>query len=91
MEPLLSAQEAMRILGVGRSFCTEHRHELGGVKVGRLLKFSRAGLMAYIARRQLRANVPTVQETPAPKRPTAFRLPKGINPVTGRAYGTRAS
>lgn len=91
---LLSAREAMAYLGVRRSFLTEHRVELHGIKVGSLLKFRRSGLDAYIARRQLGA---PAQD--APKQPTrpvrrgriADLYPPGtINPVTKRPFSETA-
>lgn len=90
-ERLLSAREAMAYLGVGRTFLTEHRAELHGVKVGSRLKFRRSGLDAYLARNavleQRAAMVAPPKAPPKPRGRIADLYPPGtINPVTRRPF-----
>ena len=88
LTPLLSAQEAMAVLGVGRTFLTEHAAELGGRKVGRLLKFATADLAAYLERQRVQGSDPDPREQRAPTPLRAVR-PRGrgdLNPVTRRPW-----
>ena len=87
-DELLSAQDAMRLLGVSRAFLTKHRYALRGVKIGGLLKFRRAHLLAYIERRTLGEPI-TRKTAPAATTVPTTRLraiPSGINEVTRRPF-----
>lgn len=87
-EPLLSAREAQAVLGCSRWFLTEHAAELGAVKVGNRLKFTRAGLDAYITRQTVKAPEPiTAPSTPAPQHRLAFVGLGPVNPVTRLPWG----
>lgn len=73
LEPLLTAQEARAILRCSRSFLSEHRAALGGIKVGTRLMFTRAGLADYLAR----------QRIPEP----AAEPERAVEPTRIRKYG----
>lgn len=85
---LLSAREAQAVLGCSRWFLTEHAAELGAVKVGNRLKFTRAGLDAYITRQTVKASEPiTAPSTPAPRRSLSVVGLGPVNPLDGKPWG----
>lgn len=88
---LLSAQETMRKLGVSRAFLSVHAAEMGGVKIGRLLKFPEAAIREYITSNSLARPKPLPQAAPKPlpPRPRLHAVPSGINEVTGRPFNER--
>jgi hypothetical protein len=85
--PLLTAREAAAILGVCRAFMTAHAAELGGRKVGALLKFRREDIDAYLDRQQI---TELVAADPAPPTRISAARTYGrgpINPATKRPWG----
>lgn len=88
MTALLTPRDVMAQLRVGRTFVTEHAAELGGIKVGAVLRFQQAGIDAYLERQRIK------DETPAQPSPTAIRTVQrgprreGINPVTRLPWRT---
>lgn len=85
--PLLTSAEAMAFLRCKRSFLTEHRAELGGIKVGSKLMFRLSDLTAYLDRRQIAAEPPARKTAPVPIR-KAPTLGRGeINPVSRKPWG----
>lgn len=88
-DPLLNAREAQAVLGCSRWFLTEHAAELGAVKVGNRLKFTRAGLAQYVERQTVKApEMVPAASTPAPRRGFSFVGRGPVNPVSGRPWGT---
>lgn len=88
--PLLTAREAMAFLRCGRTFLTEHRAELGGIKRGGNLMFDRAGLQAYLDRQRIQApdaerveSLTVVAPAPTPIRKYGIGP---TNPLTGKAW-----
>lgn len=82
---LLSARDAAAVLGVCRSFMTEHAAELGGRKVGSLLKFRRADLDAYLEQRRVKDATQVAQPVPTPIRRTGRSVVR-ISPLNGQPY-----
>ena len=83
-EPLLTAQQVAVELGVCRKFLTRHAAEMGACRVGTRLKFTRAGLDAYLERR--RVTQPKPEPAPAPKRHLSVVGRGSTNPVSKRAW-----
>ena len=84
--PLMTAQESMAYLRCSRSFMTDHRAALGGIKVGGKLMFRRDGLDAYLDRQQIQAPAPVEPPTTTPIRRPAPSGKGPTNPVTGGAW-----
>ena len=85
-DPLLLASDVMARLGCSRSFVQDHRAELGARKIGRLLRFPREAVEAFVARGQIQAPAPAEPKpTPLRARLDLRGLPP-VNPVTKRAW-----
>lgn len=91
-DALLSARDAQAVLGCSRWFLTEHAAELGAVKVGNRLKFTRAGLDTYIARQTVKAPAPIMAPSmPAPRRSLSVVGLGPVNPLDGRPWETETT
>jgi excisionase family DNA binding protein len=69
---VLTVSETAKALRVSESFCYEHQRELGGVKVGRHVRFTDVGIARYLETATVgkrgRIKVPTLHFPPATER-----------------------
>jgi predicted DNA-binding transcriptional regulator AlpA len=86
---LMTARDVMAMLGCSRTYITDHCAELGGRKLGRLLRFKRADIEAFVDAGRVQPAAPAKAQ-PAPIRRPVLDLVKlhgPINPVTKRPWG----
>lgn len=80
---VLTAREAAAYLRVGRTFVSEHAHEIGVIRYGRRLRFRRADLDRWLDSHYVR---PLSMQPAPPRRRVPEPQPAGINPVTGQPW-----
>jgi hypothetical protein len=92
IEPaLLTFAEACIYLRCGESYLKQHKAEIGYVGGGKFLRFERAALDAWIARRRVLPKGETPELARRSRRPIPLRRASGVNPLDGEPWDWETS
>lgn len=86
--PLLTPIETAAYLRMSRAWVWLHRVELGVILVGKKMRYTQAGLDAYLERHRMQASsaAPTLIAAARERKRPALKHASAVNPLDGKAW-----